>query len=151
MCCVDRLNPPLHADHRLRAFHFYILISGALTGVFATSIGRGEFHPWMASLGALLVFFSFVFWKMDVRTRQLVKNGESALKFLDAQHGLEDQEGVPHPLRLFSREEALSRSLTPWPLAVGHFSYARCFRWVFAMFALVGLAIVIASIAFAQP
>ena len=141
----------LHADHRLRAFHFYILISGALTGVFATSIGRGELHRWMAFVGVLLVFFSFVFWKMDLRTRQLVKNGESALNFLDAQHGLEDDEGLPHPLRMFAREEAQSRLLMPWPLISGHFSYARCFRWVFAMFALIGAMIVIASIALGQP
>lgn len=140
----------LHADHRLRAFHFYILISGALTSVFATSIGRGEFHRWMITIGLLLVFFSFVFWKMDTRTRQLIKNAENALKFLDAQHGLPDCEGLPHPLRVFSREEALSQALRLWPLAGGHFSYARCFRWVFLMFSLAGVAIIIACVALAH-
>ena len=141
----------LHADHRLRAFHFYILISGALTGVFATSIGKGEFHRWTWAIGVLLIFFSFVFWKMDLRTRQLVKNAENALMFLDAQHGLDDQEGLPHPLRVFSREQALSHSLKLWSWTGGHFSYARCFRWVFAMFALVGAIVIAASLAPPHP
>ena len=52
---------------------------------------------------------------------------------------------------MFAREEAQSQSLMLWPLTSGHFSYARCFRWVFAMFTLVGLAIAFASIAFAPP
>jgi hypothetical protein len=136
----------LHADHRLRAFHFYILLSTALLGGFALSVKNGGLYKWMATFGVLLVFFSFVFWKMDDRTRQLVKNGENALKFLDAQHALTDQESLPHALRLFSREEASSSKLKPYPLISGHFSYARCFRWVFSTFSIVGLSLAAASI-----
>jgi hypothetical protein len=141
----------LHADHRLRAFHFYILLSTALLGGFALTVkGAGAPQGWMSVFGLLLVFFSFVFWKMDARTRQLVKNGENALKFLDDQHGLEDRDGLPHPLRLFSREAEMSRRLAVFPVLSGHFTYARCFRWVFAMFAIVGAASAVASFAFAQ-
>jgi hypothetical protein len=140
----------LHADHRLRAFHFYILLSTALVGGFALSVRNGGFQMWMSILGLLLVFFSFVFWKMDVRTRQLVKNAENALKFLDAQHGLENQSDLPHPLRLFAREEQMSSKLRDFPLISGHFSYARCFRWVFSMFAIVGAAGAVVSLLWAQ-
>lgn len=141
----------LHADHRLRAFHFYILLSTALLGGFVISTQKGGFCEWMAAFGLLLIFFSFVFWKMDNRTRQLVKNAESALKFLDAQHGLPDEHDLPHPLRLFSRETAETAKLKRYPLTEAHFSYARCFRWVFGMFSLVGLAIAITSIAINRP
>ncbi len=136
----------LHADHRLRAFHFYILLSTALLGGFALSVKNGGLSKWMAFFGVLLAFFSFVFWKMDERTRQLVKNGEDAIKFLDRQHELPDQEDLPHALRLFSREEASSKRLKLYPLHSGHFSYARCFRWVFGMFTLVGLGVAAASL-----
>jgi hypothetical protein len=141
----------LHADQRLRAFHFYVLISTALLGGFALSVKNGALQSWMAVFGALLVFFSFVFWKLDDRTRQLVKNAENALKFLDDQHRLEDQDGLPHPLRLFSREETASRQLAAFPLMSGHFSYARCFRWVFGMFSIVGGALFIVSLRLAVP
>src|SRR5689334_9313771 len=40
----------LHADHRLRAFHFYILLSTALVGGFALSVRNGGFQRWMAIL-----------------------------------------------------------------------------------------------------
>lgn len=137
----------LHADHRLRAFHFYILLSTAIIGGFALLVRNGELHRWMSAFGFLLLFFSFVFWKLDDRTRQLVKTGEAALKYLDAQHNLKDCDGLPNPLCLFGREEAMTARLTLFPLVSGHFSYARCFRWVFGMFSIVGLGMAIASIA----
>jgi hypothetical protein len=140
----------VHADQRLKAFHFYILLSTAIIGAFGLLVRNGEFHKWMALFGFLLVFFSFVFWKLDNRTRQLVKNGEAALRFLDAQHDLPDQDGVPHPLRLFDREQALSAKLPLFPLLYAHFTYARCFRWVFLMFSVVGLGASLACLVLAQ-
>lgn len=87
-------------------------------------------------------FFSFVFWKSDNRTRQLIKLGEAAMRFLDGAHDLpEEQDGKPHVLRLFEREAADSAEFGLWPLSSGHFSYARCFRWMFLMFAAVGMTI----------
>jgi len=128
----------LHADQRIKAFHFYILLSTAIIGGFALLMKNGELYKWMAVFGALLVFFSFVFWKLDNRNRQLVWNGEAALEFLDAQHQLPDQAGVPHVLRIFTHEKVTRADLPLYPLMAGHFTYARCFRWVFLMFAIVG-------------
>lgn len=102
-----------------------------------------------AVFGLLLVFFSFVFWKMDGRTRGLIKHGEAALEFLDAQHGLGQVDEAPHPLAMFSREKHLSAELPLYPLMSAHFTYARCFRWVFTMFSLVGLTMVGACVVFA--
>lgn len=130
----------LHADQRLKAFHFYILLSTAILGGFAVLLRNGAFHKWMAIFGIFLVFFSFVFWKLDNRTRGLIKHGEEALEFLDAQHGLPQIDGAPHPLQLFTREKHLSAKLPLYSLTSAHFTYARCFRWVFALFSLVGLA-----------
>ena len=131
----------LHADHRLRAFHFYIILSTTIIGAFGLLLKNGEVRQWMSAFGFLLIFFSFVFWKLDNRTRQLIKIGEAAIKHLDAQHGLIDEKELPHPLRIFEHEEVISTQKKLFPLMSGHFSYARCFRWVFGMFSLVGLAI----------
>ena len=136
----------LHADQRLRAFHFYILLSTAVLGGFGLLLRNGEFHPWMSVAGFLLVFLSFVFWKLDNRTRQLVKLGENALKYLDAQFNLPDLDGKPNALCLFQREFVDTAALNRWPLSSGHFSYARCFRWMFLMFALVGIVIAVECI-----
>ena len=51
----------VHAEQRLKAFHFYILLSTAIIGGFGLLIRNGEFHKWMALFGLLLLFFSFVF------------------------------------------------------------------------------------------
>lgn len=138
----------LHADHRLRAFHFYILLSTTVLGGFGLLLRNGELHKWMSGIGLLLVFLSFVFWKLDNRTRQLIKLGEEALKYLDGEYKLPLEGGKPHPLCLFQREAAESAMLRLWPLWFGHFSYARCFRWMFAMFSVVGLVIVLVSLFF---
>lgn len=95
-------------------------------------------NKWMAALGVLLTFLSFVFWKLDHRTRRLVKNAEDALKVLDSRHALPDVDGGPHPLRLFSRDDHFTKDAPRYPLWSGYFSYSRCFEWVFIGFALAG-------------
>lgn len=136
----------LHADQRLKAFHFYILLSTAVLGGFAVLLRNGVFQKWMAVFGLFLVFFSFVFWKLDNRTRVLIKHGEAAMEFLDAQHPLAPMEGVPHPLAIFAREKYLSAELPLFPLLSAHFTYARCFRWVFSFFSIIGIAAIIACL-----
>lgn len=129
----------LHAQQRLQAFEFFITLATATLAGFVTLIQVGQSHKWLSIIGFGLSFISFVFWKLEVRTRALVKNAEAALNYLDAQHGLADIEGVPHPLRMFARDEHFTKQTSKWPLVSGHLSYARCFRWVFIAFALLGL------------
>jgi hypothetical protein len=136
----------LHADQRLKTFHFFIVLATAVTGAFGLLLRNGTQHKWMIVLGVLLILLAFVFWKLDRRTRQLVKNAEAALKYLDAQHGLSDQDGLPHPLRLFARDESLTRDLKALPLISGHFSYSLCFEWIFSIVAMVGVGIAVACL-----
>ncbi len=138
----------LHADQRLKAFHFYIILSTAIIGGFSLLLKNGAFYKWMAVFGLLLLFFSFIFWKLDNRTKQLVKSGEAALEFLDAQYALPDQDGVPHVLRLFTREKMLTAKHPLFPLSTGHFSYSRCFTWVFFMFSFLGAITTIVCLSF---
>src|SRR3990172_2986625 len=136
----------LHADQRLKAFQFYISLSTALVGGFLLLLRYDQNHKWMSLLGFLLAFLSFVFWKLDHRTKRLVKNAEDALKFLDAQHDLPDVDGMPHPLRIFTRDDYVAQNADLWPLSAGPFSYSRCFKWVFVAFALLGLGAGIACL-----
>ena len=131
----------IHADHRLRVFQFYIVLSALIIGGFFTILKTGENYRWLSLLGFLVTFLSIVFSKMDRRTRMLVKNAEAALKYLDDQHHLPDMEGKPHVLRLFTRDDAITQTASRWPLVDGHFSYSRVFRWVFVVFGLTGSAV----------
>lgn len=129
----------LHAEQRLKTLQFYITLATAILGAFILLIRYGQTHKWMALLGVVLVTLSFVFAKLDRRTRELVTNGEEALKFLDSRLGLPDVEGKPHPLRIFARDDFDTAGAHLWPLSSGHFTYTRCFRWVFILFASLGL------------
>jgi hypothetical protein len=121
----------VHAEQRLKAFQFFISIATALIGAFVVLVRYGSATKWMAGIGILLAFLAFVFWKLDCRTRRLVKNAEKALKFLDGQHNLPDIDGAPHPLRIFTRDDHFTKKASRYPLWSGHFSYSRCFEWVF--------------------
>lgn len=136
----------LHADQRLRAFHFYITLSTALVGGYLLLLRYGQTHKWLAILGFLLTFFSFLFSKLDRRTRDMIKHAEDALKFLDSKHNLPDQDGRAHPLKLFNRDDEHTKQVVLWPLVDGYFSYSRCFRWVFNVFGSIGVVAALVSL-----
>ncbi len=130
----------LHASQRLTTFNFYIVISSVIaTGFF------GSLDPTRATylgviLGFLLAFLSFVFWRMDCRTKQMIWYAEEALKQLEA---LPEFEGLPAPAKIFTYEAAKTgeqRARRIFRVIRPHFSYSRCFNWVFVTFAALGIA-----------
>lgn len=133
----------LHASQRLTTFNYYIVISTLITtGIFAT-FSKDYTAPSLGIAGGmLLVFFSFVFWKLDDRNRQIIKGAETALKFFEDSSDLVDSADGPHVLKLFTRDDVLTnqrkaiRSFWPWRK---HYSYTTSFNWVFAAFAIFGV------------
>ena len=73
---------------------------------------------------------------------ELIKNAEETLKTLEEDSELEDLNGQPHVLKLFTREEyktnLLKRQSYFWPWNK-HLSYSDCFRFVFLTFGSLGL------------
>lgn len=89
----------IHAAQRLTAFNFFIVISGAILAAIAASIQRpNEFALPGAALSALLVILSAVFWKLDSRTKFLIKHSEAAIKNYEREH-------LDPKFRVFSNEE----------------------------------------------
>ena len=129
----------LHSGQRLKAFQFFISLATALVGALVVLAREDNANAWTASLGVVLAFLAFVFWKLDCRTRRLVKNAEDALKFLDGRHILPDLDGAPHPLRIFARDDYFTKKAPRYPLWSGHFSYSRCFEWVFIVSGIAGV------------
>ncbi len=102
----------LHADQRMKLFNFFLILSGLILGAFPAIRGMAGGAKVVALLPLLLVLTAFIFWRLEERTRRLVKNAENALRFLDEQWSLEPlSDKTPHYLRLFERDDHLVETL----------------------------------------
>lgn len=128
----------VHANQRMGVFQFYITLSTAVLGGAVLLAGSGDDRIWSALLFMLLPFLSFVFWRLDQRTSELVKNAEKALQHLDEMALSNKSDHGGQVLALFKNDENAKRKAGRWPL-LGHFSYSRCFRYVFVSVALLGV------------
>jgi len=111
------------------------------TGLFSTFQKEFVLIPVGLVLGILLVLLSFVFWKLDERNKGLIKNVENGLKYLEQQQ-LSSVNKPEEVTRIFSYEVSSTeqfraqRSIWPWK---NLYSYSECFRFIFLLFAVVGL------------
>lgn len=144
----------MQAGQRLTTFNFYIAISSLLsTGLVATLKNDIDLPYLGIVFGLLLILFSFIFWKLDQRNGDLIKGAEASLKFFEAKATLEDEAGIPHIAKRFTREAFdTRRKKNPhnWRFWRNHYSYSQCFNRVFMIFGcggLVGLGFSIAKLA----
>lgn len=127
-----------HAEQRLKAFNFYILLCGAVIAGMCAVL-REDKAKWIAEVlaGVVIPFVTIVFWKLDNRTRDLVKHSEECLKAIEDQYELQDEPtGAPNQCKLFRREEYERSKCQPH-----EWSYTYCFRCLFVLFFLGGPAI----------
>lgn len=134
----------LHAAQRLTTFNFYIVISSVIiTALFSTFQKDYQFYGVGVILGLLLIFISFIFWKLDGRNKELIKMAEVALRFFEADIKIQDSVNELHIAKIFSRENyetnkkrSKNKKYICW---ANHFSYSDCFNLVFSCFTLVGI------------
>ena len=140
----------VHASQRLTTFNFYLALSTAVTtGLFATLHETFRFPLLGVVLGVLLVAFSFVFWKLDQRNRELIWNSEEALTILE--DSTVGNQPALDKAKVFSNERARTAARKSSMNPIGNFraypySYSRCFDMVFILFALLGVAGTIFSV-----
>jgi hypothetical protein len=143
----------MHSSQRLTTFNFYIVISSVVTTALFSTFQKDYNAPVIGiPLGLLLILFSYIFWKVDIRNRQLIKGAEAALKYFENTWALEDKDGEPHVAKIFhheefaTRERKANRSMLPWN---SYYSYSNSFNRIFLGFAIIGLiGVVIATIRF---
>jgi hypothetical protein len=135
-----------HADQRMKTFNFFLIAAGLLAGGITTLLRDGGDPRWVCPLGVVLTLLSLVFWKLDHRNRRLVRNAEAAIKHLDSLHPLPLQEGAPHVLRIFERDDYFSERAPVFPLTEARFSYSKCLGLVFGLFSLLGLFFAFGSV-----
>src|ERR1039457_3033563 len=120
----------LHANQRLAVFNFYIFISALIITGYLTMIKTEGVTLIGAVFSVLLMFISFVFWKLDLRSKQILKNAEAALKYLENKTALKDVNGNPHILKIFTYEEFdtdLKKRKRGISFFKSQYSYSDCF------------------------
>lgn len=98
-----------HADQRMKLFTFFLILSGLMLGAFPAVRGMTAGAKMVSLLPLLIILAAFIFWRLEERTRHLVKNAEAALRFLDEQWSVGRlPDDTPHHLRLFERDDYLT-------------------------------------------
>ena len=132
----------VHSEQRLIAANFYISIASVLAGALFAVLQSAQTVRVGALLGVLLIVLSYVFWKWDRRTSDLIKIGEDALKYFEGLSNLQPTGEEPHVARIFQREAYLTarqrkkRSIFFWR---NYYTYRTCLNLVFISFALAGV------------
>lgn len=136
-----------HAGQRLTTFHFYIVISALITSGYF--IAFKDIPILSLLLGLITITLSFIFWKLDSRNKQFIKNSENGLKEIEKDDNLDGKINVVQILNIFMFEEQqtdLLRKTQPvWPWQ-RLFTYTTCFNAVFVIFAVIGLLSIVLSV-----
>lgn len=128
----------LHAQQRLTTFNFFLVFSTLLTGGLLTTFQR-EFRVPMLGVvaGILLALLAFVFWRLDRRNRQLIKNAEDGLRHLERAWNPGTE---PPPFAVFLRDASYVERARKRGWGVnGHWSYSDCFNVAYLAMGLIGL------------
>ena len=129
-----------HAEQRMKTFHFYLITIAAICAGLVTLRTKGATGS--TAIEALLcfsiTFISAVFFILDRRNRDLVHNGENALRHLDDLEGHEKTTACPHPLELFARDKHITTSKPAIPSLHAHYSYTTVLSLMFFCIGLVG-------------
>ena len=98
----------LHADQRLKTFHFFVVLSAIISGAILTITKDVTNVSYAAPMAYLLSFLAFIFWKLDQRNSELIKHGENALKAIENSGKLFDSKS--RAVLLFSEEEMKTKN-----------------------------------------
>lgn len=139
----------LHAAQRLTAFNFYIILASLLVTALAATFQKDFPLRYLGSVvGALLTTISYLFWRLDIRNRELIKLAEEVLKHFESTVPSIDGFVPYHPGAYFLREEAETKrqkagSRWYWRR---HYSYRNTLNRIYLVFASVGIIGVVLGI-----
>jgi hypothetical protein len=132
----------VHAQARLTTFRFYVVFCTIICTGLVAILSQGG-HPQVgAPLAFLLALLSFVYWKVDVRHKGMIKHAEAALRWVEKETDLPDIDGAPHPLKLFTREDHIVSQLPRFPATwnpLAFWSYSTCVNVIFLLFGVGGV------------
>ena len=129
----------LHAQQRMSAFQFFITLETGLigAGLFILQSKPQFLNAYLAiMMGPLITLLAFIFWKIDQRTRGLIKNAESSLKEIEVFFLANSKIVTALP---FSSDAQSIGTLKAFPLLPGSLTYSKSFGTVFAACAIFGI------------
>jgi flagellar motor protein MotB len=128
-----------HAEQRLKTFHFFLIIMTLLVGTIFTLVKLNHTF-FIIIISFLMSFFSFIFWKLDQRNRELIDHAQNILKKLEKKS----------MVQLFTEEAKNTNKKRDendhlvW--FKQHFTYSDSFRWVFRLFGIGGVLIAVLTL-----
>ena len=128
----------LHADQRIKTFNFFLILCALISGALTTILKDANDIKVGIPLALLLTFLSFIFWKIDLRNKQLISHGENALKCLEDLYEVIDESNAPNLLKVFNCEEQKTKRLKQNSF---YFTYSTCFHLVFLVFGIAGIVV----------
>jgi hypothetical protein len=135
-----------HAEQRLKTFHLYLILVAVIIAGFITALNYTEDHSWLSVFGFLLMFLSILFGRLDIRNKQLVRNGEEALKYLDEQESLKNNRDEPHILKIFAHDDYMLARTVNDQLFRTRVTYSKFLTLLFWGLAFLGLGAGIACL-----
>ena len=130
-----------HAEQRLKSFKFYLILSAILIGAFANISKGGNIHELSSVVLFVLAIVSYIFCKLAQRTRQMIKNAENGIKYID-ESVLSEKFTKKIPIGIFSYDDhcaAKRKEMSKICICKAHFSYSECFNWLFFIFGVGGV------------
>ena len=134
----------LHAQQRMSAFQFFITLETGIIGAgFFILQSKSQFvnSYWAVMVGPLIMMLAFIFWKIDQRTKDLIKNAESSL--IELEKFFLTQSAIVKHLP-FSTDPQKTGAILALPLIPGRLTYSKSFGTVFLACGLFGAVLTIA-------
>ena len=128
-----------HAAQRLTTFNFYLVVSSAIiTGYF---VALRDIPLLAIMLGGMLILFSLVFWKLDMRTKFMIHTVEDALKYIELHDQINPEDDTSEITKIFHYEEKLTNHINKGKFIFSPkrmWSYSNCFNAIFMIFSIFG-------------
>lgn len=130
-----------HAGQRQTVFRFFLIFAGAIAGTYMALLRDTEYGPppnWVPWLGVGITVLAFLFWRLDVRSRTLIRCAESYLIHQETQLST-----VLHTEAILIATHAhTARDLANWSYGrLKVYTFQQIYRIIFLLVAVIGMLI----------
>ena len=125
-----------HANQRLQLLNFYIILETFIVTSLITIFQFNNTIIFRILLSFALVFFSFVFYALDLRTSNMIKNVEKSMMIIEEQYRDKYNSGY----MIFSIEyQNTSAQRKKSRFARFFMSSSRLFHYIYGFFVIIGI------------
>ena len=138
----------IHGNQRLIHINYYIALSSALIVLQLTIIGNAKYSGYISYLlGILESILSFIFYKIDERTKFLVKHAEDSIKIIENYYNICGCQELCDAFKIFTTEEIVTTKVKEgknW--LVNQYSHRVSYNFIMVLFSYFSIAIGIVAL-----